>query len=404
MEHRPETEPRRPCGCRHEDHTKCDCRRPTSTIGRIWHVIAKERKTPCGDPCVEFPGHILHKPDPCIYDQFLLMAMNQPVTWDNPDVAILLGGVEQYTYDLTAGTTYTVAITVHNSSREKPANGTSVAVRWIEFGAGGQTRHPIDTLSANVPIWPGTAIVTTQWRTPDLPGHYCIEVELFHPDDGNPSNNRGWNNTQVHAAHSPVERSIRIFNRYPKGCPPIEEGGGPVLRPHRVFLGWAMLGAIAGLFLGHLAPEAWPSLARIGTTAAIGYLVLALIGLLSESAYAWIRRTRGRAAGAEKRSREEERRRLNPCNLVEIDVDSYAFDDKVGKDFDPTTVFHGKAPVWPAQLDPSRFLFLEGEAYRDVRLLVDAPDGPGEPAVFNVNVRQGGVPAGGVTVTITRGA
>src|SRR5947207_12216766 len=113
---------------------KSDCCRPKSKLGRIWYIITKERKTPYGDPCVEFPGHILHKPDPCIYDQFLLMAMNQPVTWDNPDVAIFLGGVEQNTYDLATSTTYAVAITVHNSSREKPANGTSVEVRWIEFG------------------------------------------------------------------------------------------------------------------------------------------------------------------------------------------------------------------------------------------------------------------------------
>jgi hypothetical protein len=85
-------------------------------------MLTSEGKTPCGDPCVEFPGHILHKPDPCIYDQFLLMiAMNQPVTWDNPDVRILLGGLEQYTYDLVTGAEYTVEIAVHNSSREKPA-------------------------------------------------------------------------------------------------------------------------------------------------------------------------------------------------------------------------------------------------------------------------------------------
>jgi hypothetical protein len=332
------------------------------------------------------------------------MAMNQPVTWDNPDVAIFLGGVEQYTYDLTTSTTYTVAITVHNSSRERPANGTSVEVRWIEFGAGGQTRHPIATLTADVPVWPGTAVVTTPWRTPDVPGHFCIEVELIHPDDGNPSNNRGWNNTQVYAAHSPVDRPIRIFNRYPKGCPPIEEGGGPILRPHRVFLGWAVLGALSGAFLARFAPDGWPGVARVATTAASGYLILTLVGLIAESAYAWIKRSRSRAAGAAKRAGEVERRHLNPCNLVTIDVDSYAFDDKVGKDFDPAVAFHGKGPVWPAQVEPASFLFLEGEAYRDVRLLVDAPDGPGTPGVFNVNVRQGGVPAGGVTITITRGA
>lgn len=386
-----------------DSREKSDCCRPKSTLCRICHIITKQRKTPCGDPCVTFPGHILHKPDPCIYDQFLLMAMNQPVTWANPDVHIFLGGVEQYTYNLTTGTTYTVEITVHNSSRLKPANGTSVDVRWIEFGAGGQTRHPIANLTANVPVWPGTAVVSTAWRTPDVPGHYCIEIELFHPDDGNPANNRGWNNTQVYAAHSPVERPIRIFNRYPKGCPPVQEGGGPVLRPHRVFLGWAVLGAVlAGLFLRHLGPHEWPALARLGVAVAGGYLVLALIGLFAESIYAWIKRSRGRVAAEAKRSRDEERRRGTPCNLVEVEVDSYTFGDGAGKAFNPDAAFHGQGPVWPARVEPSSFLFLEGEAYRDVSLLVDAPDGPGPPGVFNVNVRQGGVPAGGITITITR--
>ena len=88
---------------------------------------------------------------------------------------------------------------------------------------------------------------------------------------------------------------------------------------------------------------------------------------------------------------------------MEIDVDSYMFPDHIGKDFDPDTAFRGQPPVWPARVEPSTFTFTDGEVYRDVALLVDAPDGPGPPANFNVNVRQGGVPAGGVTVTITRG-
>ncbi len=245
-------------------------------------------------------------------------------------------------------------------------------------------------------------MVSTPWRTPDVPGHYCIEVELFHPNDGDPSNNRGWNNTQVYAAHSRVERSIRIFNRYPKGCPPIDEGGGPILRPHRVFLGWAVLGAMAGFFLRSRAPHEWPSAARLGLAVGAGYLILALLGLLAESIYVWIKRSRGRVAAQAKRSKNEDRRRTTPCNLVEMAVDSYSFEDKVGKEFNPDVAFRGRAPIWPARVEPASFLFLDGEAYRDVDLVVDAPDGPGPPGVFNVNVRQGGVPAGGVTVSITR--
>lgn len=375
----------------------CRCKRSKKRLCKIWYIITSEPKTPWGDPCVYFPGYLLRKPDPCIYSQFLLMQLHQPVTWDNPDVRILRGGVEQYTYDLTAGTDYTLEITIHNSSRDKPATGTTVNVRWIEFGAGGQTRHPIATLSVDVPVWPGTALATTTWRTPDVPGHYCIEVELSHPDDGNPSNNRGWNNTQVHAANSPVQRSIRIFNKYPNGCPPVKEGGGPYLRPERVFLGWGVLGALAGALVQGVGPADWNPFARAATAAGAGYAVLVLLGLVSESVYAWIRRRRNDRDG--KRPPKHERR---PCNLVEIDVDSYEFKDEVGKSFDPNAAFVGKAPTWPARVEPSVFAFAEFEAYRDVELHVDAPDGPGPGAVFNVNVRQGGVPAGGVTIFITR--
>src|SRR5436190_823224 len=120
---------------------------------KIWAILCRE-KTPYGDPCVVIPGHIAHKPDPCIYDQFLLMQLGQPVTWDNPDVRIFLGGVEQYTYNLTVSTEYDVAVTVHNASRDKPANGTAVDIHWIEFGAGGQVQHPITVASTNVPVWP----------------------------------------------------------------------------------------------------------------------------------------------------------------------------------------------------------------------------------------------------------
>jgi len=365
---------------------------------RIWQIITREPKTPTGDPCVNFPGHVIRKPDPCIYSQFLLMRLLQPVTWDNPDVRILLNGVEQNSYHLVAGTTYTVEITVHNSSRDKPAVGTAVHVRWIEFGAGSQTRHTIATLSADVPIWPGVAVVQTMWRTPDTPGHYCIEVELQHPNDGNPSNNLAWNNTQVYAASSPVRRPLRIFNQYPNGCPPVKEGGGPFLRPHRVFAGWGVLGAVAGGFAYKLGPQSWDPFVRFLIMVALGYAALAILGLLSESIYAWMKRTRRRDD-----DKAEREKRRTPCNLVRIEIDSYEFEDNVGKDFDPDVAFQGKPTQWSARVEPVQFLFATGEPYRDVEVLVDAPDGPGPPGVFNINVRQGGVPTGGVTITITRG-
>ncbi|WP_307283216.1 hypothetical protein [Labrys wisconsinensis] len=370
---------------------------PGCVLCRIFHILADEPKTPEGDPCVVIPGHIVRKPDPCIYDQFLLMQLGQPVTWDNPDVRIFLGGIEQYTYDLTAGVEYDVEITVHNASRDKPADGTAVAVRWIEFGAGGQIRHPVATLAADVPVWPGTATVATTWRTPDVPGHYCIEIELSHPNDGNPSNNLGWNNTQVYAAHSPVDRPIRIFNRTPGACPAVKEGGGPWLRPHRVFLGWGVLGATASPMLHHSLLHDMAAAPRFLLLMLAGYVLMSLAGLAAEAAYAAMLRARNAQRG------QDPRKDRTDCHLVQIAVDSYEYDDASGKAFDPAVVFKGKAPTWPATVTPSSFVFQPGEAFRDVVLHVDAPDGPGPAGHFNVTAWQGGVPSGGVTVTITTG-
>lgn len=365
---------------------------------RIWQILTAEGKTPEGDSCVVVPGHIVHKPDPCIYSQFLLMALDQPVTWDNPDVRILLNGVEQDTYNLSVSTNYDVEITVHNASREKPANGTSVDVRWIEFGAGAQIRHAINVLPANVPVWPGTTVVTTPWRTPDMPGHFCIEVELTHPNDGNPANNRGWNNTEVHAAHSAVDRSIRIFNRYPNGCPAVKEGGGPWVRPHRVFLGWGLLGATAAPMLEHHHVFGLPVVLTVLTSIGLGYVALAIVGLAAESVFAWMKR------------RARQQRGENPppdrvdCHLVHVTVDSYEFEDGGGKEFDPDAAFQGRPIVWPAIVTPESFVFVPGEAFRDVDLHVDAPDTPGLTGHFNLSVRQGGAPSGGVTIAITTGS
>jgi len=386
------------CGCsKTSDRSHWVGKRPGNTLCRIWHILTGDPETPEGDACVVFPGHLIRKPDPCIYSQFLLMQLSQPVTWDNPDVRIFLNGVEQDTYNLTAGTEYDVEITVHNASRDKPANGTTVDVRWIEFGAGAEIRHPISALTANVPIWPGTDVVATRWRTPDTPGHYCIEVELSHPNDGNPANNRGWNNTVVHAANSPVNRTIRIFNRYPGGCPPVKEGGGPWVRPHRVFAGWGLLGATAAPLLEHRLNERMPLVLAVLALVAAGYVALSTVGLAAEWSFAWMKR------------RAREQRGENPrtdrvdCGLVQLTIDSYEFEDQTGKEFDPRTGFQGRPAVWPATVEPSSFVFLPDEAFRDVEVRVEAPDAPGQVGHFNLSVWQGGVPSGGVTIAITTG-
>jgi hypothetical protein len=319
------------------------------------------------------------------------MQLGQPVTWDNPDVALFRSGVEQDTYDLVVDTDYDIVVTVHNSSRDKPAPHTRVELRWIEFGAGAQIRHPIDAVLVDVPVWPGTVTATTTWRTPASPGHYCIEVELIYPGDGNPANNRGWNNTQVSVAASPIETPIRIFNRWPAGCPPIQEAGDAVFLPRAVF-GTGLLGAVAGWVTAG-SVQAHLTVPRLALWGVGGYVVGAVVGLLLELVRSRWRRQRARAP---------QRDRV-PCELVEITVDGYLFQDGKGKDVDPSMMFAPRPPAWPARVEPPLFQFLPGEAYRDVLLLVEAPDVPGPPEVFNVNVRQGNAPTGGVTVTVELG-
>ncbi len=299
-------------------------RRP-GCLGWIWRVLrVMVGKRPGDWGCVYVPGRLTDRPDPCIYDQFMLMALGLPVTWANPDVAILLGGVAQNTYDLIQSTPYEVVVTVHNSSRTRAAAGTRVDMTWTEYGAGGGVPHAVGTHFVNVPVWPGVAKASFAWTTPATPGHYCLDAQLTHPDDADPSNNRGQNNTQVYAAHSQVSSPVRIFNAFLAQPPP---------------------------------PSA----------------------LVAKRAPVPVH-----------------------GNDVEITVDSYVFVDAIGKDADPDQMFAPRAAAWPARVEPARFTFDAGEAYRDVMLIVDAPDGPGPSEVFNVSVRQGGSPTGGVTVTVER--
>lgn len=365
------------------------CRGMFDWLCKLHILLCKRPKR--GDPCLYLPERVINRPDPCIYSQFMLMQLSQPVTWDNPDIALFRGGVEQYTYDLVADTEYTVEITVHNSSRKKPADGTLVVVRWIEFGAGAQIRHPIATLVTNVPVWPGVSKVATTWRTPATPGHFCIEVELSHPDDGNPANNRGWNNTQVKAAASQVREPVRIFNRWLDGCPPVEEAGRK-FNLLVVLLGWGLLGAVNGMMaaiLRHTDATMWTFAQGI----VAGYLAGFLIGFAIEA----VRTLKYRMRNQSRLRRDEV-----PCNLVELTVDSYVFHDRKGREVDPAVMFAQRPPVWPARLEPHLFHFAENEAYRDVHLIVDAPDEPGPSEVFNISARQGGMPTGGVSVTVSR--
>src|SRR5262245_56811892 len=70
-------------------------------LKRLWAIIKDllaRQKLPHPQrepsvPCIMTDHPSVHRPDPCIYAQSFLLKQGLPVTWDNPDIAILLGGV-----------------------------------------------------------------------------------------------------------------------------------------------------------------------------------------------------------------------------------------------------------------------------------------------------------------------
>jgi hypothetical protein len=50
------------------------------------------------------------------------------------------------------------------------------------------------------------------WHTPATPGHYCLLVRLNWPDDANPKNNIGQENTNVGVAASPAHFDFPVRN------------------------------------------------------------------------------------------------------------------------------------------------------------------------------------------------
>ena len=68
-------------------------------------------------PCIPIKHPAYKKPDPLIYDQYYLMSLGLAVSWQNPDIEILLGGVPVVSaYDLLPSTAYTIRARIWNGS------------------------------------------------------------------------------------------------------------------------------------------------------------------------------------------------------------------------------------------------------------------------------------------------
>lgn len=166
-------------------------------------------RPPAPTPCVPIDYPAFVRPDPLIYSQRFLLDRGLAVTWNNPDISLLEGGVPVSSSDLHPGTTYEVRARIWNNSVEAPVVNMPVHLSYLDFGIG---TEPIPIASNTVDVGvkgssgaPG--FVSIPWTTPITPGHYCLQILLDPYDDTDRSNNLGQENTNVVEAHSPA-----IFN------------------------------------------------------------------------------------------------------------------------------------------------------------------------------------------------
>ena len=142
------------------------------------------------------------------------MALGLAVTWDNPDIVLYHNGVAVSSHDLQPGTEYEVRSRIWNDSFDAPVINMAVHLSYLDFGVG---TTPIPVGSANVDVGvKGSAnqpaYVPIPWKTPDHPGHYCLQVLLDPVDDRDSSNNLGQENTDVGVAASPVDFRFTLRN------------------------------------------------------------------------------------------------------------------------------------------------------------------------------------------------
>lgn len=170
------------------------------------------------EPCVPIRHPALQRPDPLIYSQQYFMDLGLAVTWDNPDIVLLKGGVPVSSSALEPDTDYQITARIWNASTDAPVVGLPVHFSVHGFGIGtAGIALGTATIDLGVLGGPGSpALAVMNWRTPPTPGHYCIRVTLEWFDDANPNNNVGQENTDVIAAASPARGTFTLRNDDPE--------------------------------------------------------------------------------------------------------------------------------------------------------------------------------------------
>ena len=167
--------------------------------------------------CIPIRHPSYRQPDPLIYDQYFLMSLGLAVTWDNPDIELRRGGLPVPSSEILPDTDYEIVARVWNGSTDAPVVRLPVYFSYLEFGIG-TTVHKIDSgkptfIDLGVKGGAGCpAFATKAWRTPTVPGHYCLQVFLDWLDDANPLNNLGQKNLTIAEAHSAAKFAFILRN------------------------------------------------------------------------------------------------------------------------------------------------------------------------------------------------
>jgi hypothetical protein len=167
--------------------------------------------------CVPIDHPAFVRPDPLLYSQWYLLSLGLAVTWDNPDIQLWRGGVAVSSSLLEPDTTYDVVARIWNASPDAPVIQMPVHFSYLDFGAG-TISVPIASDTVNIGVKGSAsqpAFATVPWRTPSMPGHYCLQVLLEPADDSNFANNLGQENTNVGHATSPAEFTFALRNDTP---------------------------------------------------------------------------------------------------------------------------------------------------------------------------------------------
>jgi len=177
-----------------------------AVVGLAWLIKrCRPRHEPHEPGTMAIPAWAYRRPDPLLYSQSYLSSLGYAVTWDNPDITVELGGVLVDQHDLAPATDYTVVIRVWNGSTSGPAVDLPVRLSYLDFGIG-TVSVPVGVATVDLAVKGAAgcpAFARVPWRTPNTPGHYCLQAQLEWSDDANPDNNLGQSNTDVRPLNSP---------------------------------------------------------------------------------------------------------------------------------------------------------------------------------------------------------